>query len=341
MRTKYLLASVFILFSIIPPVQVASGEASLKQARRNISNLRFDEAADVLTELASRSGGADRQEALYLLAGLKQSASEAELIYQEIISIDPENRWAKNAFLEIAKIRYAVGDYDEALRIIKDSIACDVFDEACLFYGLSAIMLERYEEAKRPLSRVKRGKFRPWAYLSLAEIETALDNHEEACRRYRAMANTMINPTAIYRYAECLEKSGESALARKEFREIIENFRNTPEAVLAGEKLQILRKAESPEQDEAPSMDTSQDVSQFTHGFTIQFGSFHDRYNAIKLAAKLKQVIPGVRIDSDLIGWREVHRVRVGYFQTREEAQLKADEISGEINDEYVIMNLP
>jgi tetratricopeptide (TPR) repeat protein len=202
-------------------------------------------------------------------------------------------------------------------------------------------MLKRYEEAKRPLSRVKRGKFRPWAYLSLAEIEMALDNHEEACQRYRAMANTMINPTALYRHAECLEKNGEPELAKEEFREIIENFRNTPEAVLAGEKLQILRKAESPQPLEAPSLDTPQDASHFLHGYTIQFGSFHDRYNAIKLAAKLKQVVPGVRIDSDLVGWREVHRVRVGYFHTREEAQLEAEAISRQISDEYVIMNLP
>ena len=47
------------------------------------------------------------------------------------------------AQLEIAKMRYATGRYEESLRILEDSGACDEMDEACLFYGLSALSLGR------------------------------------------------------------------------------------------------------------------------------------------------------------------------------------------------------
>ena len=77
-----------------------------------------------------------------------------------------------------------------------------------------------------------------------------------------------------------------------------------------------------------------------TSGFTIQFGSFHDRRNALTLAAALKSTLPGVRIDSDLVDFREVHRVRYGHFATRDEAEARAQEISRWIDEDFTIMPL-
>jgi TolA-binding protein len=319
----------------------ASAKVSIRSARDDIAKLRYEQAEQKLVVVIRESDRDDRLEALFLLAGLKQSADLAEQLYHEIIDTDPDSQWAIEAYLELAKIRYALGDYGETLRILEDSYACDESDEACMFLGLSAIMLERYSEARRPLTRVKRGKFRPWAYLSLAEIEMALDNPEEACQRYQAMANTMINPTALYRHAECLEKNGDAAQAKEEYQEVIRNFRHTPEAVLASEKLQLISRTEMPPDQMSTTGETDPDDALFSEGYTLQFGSFRDRYNAIKLAGKLKQVFPSVRIDSDLLGWREVHRVRLGFFKTRDQAVLKGEEVSRKLDDEFVIMNLP
>jgi cell division septation protein DedD len=155
------------------------------------------------------------------------------------------------------------------------------------------------------------------------------------------MANTMINPTAIYRHAECLEGGGNVESARAEFYELVKHFKNTPEAILAAEKLQIMDKARPDDTPELPAGNASGEDAHFVEGYTIQFGSFHDRYNAIKLAAKLKRFFPNVRIDSDLVGSREIHRVRLGYFRTREEAQSRATAIARETNDDDVIMKLP
>jgi tetratricopeptide (TPR) repeat protein len=341
MQHRRLFNTVIFLAMTCIVLPVSSEPSNLNEARDDIAKLRFDAAERKLTDIARNSSHETRQEALYLLAGLKQSGPEAELIYQEVIDLSDENSWSKMAALEIAKIRYALGEYQDAIRIIEEFYVCDDSDEACLFYGLSAIMLERYADAKNLLTRIKRGKLRSWAYLSLAEIEMAMDNRDEACKRYEAMANTMINPTAIYRYAECLEGSGNAELAKNEFYELVKNFKNTPEAILAAEKLQIMEKTVIAEISDDPAAESSADEPQFLEGFTIQFGSFYDRYNAIKLAAKLKRLFPSVRIDSDLVGSKEIHRVRLGYFRTRDEAQSRATAISRETDDEIVIMKLP
>jgi tetratricopeptide (TPR) repeat protein len=341
MQPKKLFKTFIVLSLICLLFPVSSEPSNLNEAKEDIAKLRFDDAEKKLTDIARNSSDETRQEVLYLLAGLKRSGPEAELIYQEVIDISSRSSWSKKALLEIAKIRYALGEYQDALRIIEDSYVCDDSDEACLFYGLSAIMLERYEDAKNPLSRIKRGKLRAWAYLSLAEIEMATDNRDEACKRYQAMANTMINPTAIFRYAECLEGLGHTEQAKNEFYELVKNFKNTPEAILAAEKLQLMEKVKYSEQKDTASDEAFHGELQFVEGFTIQFGSFHDRYNAIKLAAKLKRLFAGVRIDSDLVDSKETHRVRLGYFRTREEAQSRATALSRETDEKIVIMKLP
>jgi tetratricopeptide (TPR) repeat protein len=321
---------------LIPLLASPAGAQSINGARRDIQELRYDQAHEKLLDIARRSRGEERQEALFLLAGLKDSVSEAEIIYQEVVSIDDTNEWADRATVEMAKVQYALGNYGRSLTMLREAAVCRSFDEACYFEGLSAIMLERYEEAKSPMSRVRRGKYRPWAFLSLAEIDMNLDDPEGACDRYRSMARAAISPTAMYRYGECLETQGEADRAAGVFEDIISEFRATPEAVLAEQKLTAIRKlADGRITTPAPTPPPP------TTGFTLQFGSFHDRENAIRLAADIKKRLPGVRIDSDLLEHREVHRVRFGHFATREEAERQGEKLKRDLGEPFSIMLLP
>jgi tetratricopeptide (TPR) repeat protein len=244
------------------------------------------------------------------------------------------------AQLELAKIRFAVGDYRQAFDILENNAVCRHSQEACYFQGLSAAAIEQYDAAKELLSKIKGGKYRPWAYLSLAEVELNLDNPEEACRKYRSMSRSVINPTAMYRYGECLEKKGEIDDAAEVFGEILSTFEHTPEALLAAEKLDVIRSEPKPPEHSVSTPDSG-GMSPLSSGYTIQFGAFHDRTNALKLVARLKRDLPGVRVDSDLLDFKEVHRVRFGYFKTRGEANMKAEEISEQINEPCTIMTLP
>jgi tetratricopeptide (TPR) repeat protein len=301
---------------------------------------RFDEAEAALERALSGASGEDLHETLFRLAVLKRDAAEAEELYQRIIGEEPKGEWAKRAHLELAKVQYALGNYSEAYNLLADTDACGVSDEACLFHGLSAVMLERFARAERPLSRIRRGRLKTWAHMSLAEAAMGRGRKDEACERYESLAGTLISPTALYRHAECLEDRGDVEGAVKEYREILRSFRDTPEAVLASEKLQLIREGPGPAQEPPPSAEHG-GVEVLDAGFTLQFGSFRDRGNAIKLAAKIKRLFPGARIDSELVRYREYHRVRYGYYRTRAEAQAKGDEISRQTGEDYTIMTLP
>jgi len=332
---------VAVLCAVAGPAVAQEGRAALRAAREDIDQGLFDKAQSVLTILGESADGDVRSESWFLLAGLESDATEADGYYQRIIDDDPGGDWAKRAYLERAKVQYALGNYDASYNLLVDSRACDVSDEACLFEGLSAIMLERYASAREPLGRIRRGKLSSWAYLGLAEADASLGRREEACGRYESLSAAMISPTALYRYAECLENLGDRDGAMHEFRRVIERFGGTPEAVLAAEKLELIPDS-APSHESAAIVDTHAPPGEtLESGFTIQFGSFRDRANAIKLATKIKRVFPGVRVDSELVRFREHHRVRYGSFPTRAAAQAKGEEISREMNEDFTIMPLP
>ncbi len=342
MKFKTALLALFVLFAVSMAVAPVHADR-FDDVRREMSKMRYDAAEAALVDIARATEGDDKQEALFLLAGLKQSVSEAEIIYQEVIRIDDSNDWGVASQVELAKIQYAIGNYNEALEMLGESGACRKSDEACYFQGLSAVMVKRFDVAEESLSKVKSGKFRPWAFLSLAEVEMALDNADEACRKYRSMARSQISPTAMYRYGECLEKQGDAPAATEIFEEIVDNFENTPEALLATEKLNIIRRASEPPPPEEADLSPAE-TEEFTPlatGYTLQFGSFQDRANAIKLSSRLKRELPGVRIDSNLLNFKEIHRVRFGYFRSRADAQRRADEISKQVSEPCTIMTLP
>jgi tetratricopeptide (TPR) repeat protein len=340
MKTSLVIRLSAVLLLVSGAVLAQPGSVLLERAHSELDNADYDAAESTLTQLVQTASGEVLQESLYMLAGLKSSADEARRLYVRVIDVSPENEWAKRSQLELSKIQYALGNYEESLRILEDSEACEISDEACLFQGLSAVMLERYGEARRPLSSIRRGRLQTWAYLSLAEVESGLDRPGRACERYEQLSRAKIIPAALYRYAECLENQGDVEAATDEYEEIIERFRDTPEAVLASEKLYRLatpRTAALPPE----TAEAGEPAEVLKSGFTIQFGSFGDRGNAIKMAAKIKRVYPGARIDSELINYREYHRVRYGYYRTREEAQARAEEISREMNEDFIIMTLP
>jgi len=323
-----------VLLIVLGAALNAAGAGMLAEARSDIRNLRYRQAEEKLLALARTGSGSERLEALYLLAGLKRSAAEAEILYRELMDSDPEGEWGRRAALTLAEIRYATGDYRGALELLHRSFPCGSSEEVCLFQGLSCLMLGDYDAAAASLGKVRRGRFRVWADLALAEIDRKEHRGAEACQRYRDLARAMVNPVALYRYGECLESEGRSQEALKWYQRIIEDFSESPEAVKASAKIHAL--------EQAPSATAPARVSATPEGaFTVQLGAFQDRANALRFLAEIRGVLPGVRIDTEVTGRRELHRVRYGYFRTREEAQAKADEIRELIGEEAIVSRIP
>ena len=309
----------------------------IKRGKRALENGRIAEAESSFARAAAMGAGEDRSEALFLRAGVVRSGKDAEALYRRLLEGDPSGKYAGRATIELAKIQFATGRYEGAYATLHESDLCGDSEEACLFEGMSAMMLHHYDDARPVLRRVRRGKAAAWAALSLAEASDGAGDRDAACAQYAALARARVNPAAWYRHAECLERAGNQEGARKEYQALSEAFPQTPEAVRASEKRTAVALAPATEPVAAPAPETTPRGA----GFTVQFGSFGERANAIKLASEIKRTYPAVRIDSELVKYREVFRVRVGYYATREAARAAGEEMSKTIGEPHTIMPIP
>jgi cell division septation protein DedD len=295
----------------------------IKRGKRALEDGRLAEAESSFAIAGKLGSGKDHAEALFLRAGVVRSGRDAEKYYRELLDADPSGEYAARARLELAKIQFATGLYESAYATLHESNACGESEEACLFEGMSAVMLRHYGDAKPALQRVRKGRAKVWASLSLAEATEGAGESEAACAQYDALARARVSPAAWYRHAECLEKAGDREGAQREFAALSEAFPATPEAVRAAEKRSA---AAAPEPAPAAPVAGRDESAPRGAGYTIQFGSFGERANAIKLASEIKRTYPAVRIDSELVNHREVFRVRYGFFASRDAAaELCAD----------------
>ncbi len=305
----------------------------IRRARRQAASGRFADAESTLVAAERMARGDERAEAMYLRAGMVRSTRDAQLLYEGIVAEFPRSKWGQPAALELAKIHFAMGRYELARDVLRDSNACASSDEACLFEGLANLMVRDFAAAMQSLDRVRRGRYRTWAAVAMAEAESEAGRRAEACDEYESLTRARVSPTAWYRYAECLEEAGDRAGARRQYEALEQAFAQTPEAVRAASKLAPPEPAEP-----APEREGGEAAIPPGKGYTVQFGSFADRANAIKLASKIKKMYPNVRIDSELINYREVFRVRCGYYASRGEAQSAGEEMSRRLEEPFTVM---
>ena len=94
----------------------------------------------------------------------------------------------------------------------------------------------------------------------------------------------------------------------------------------------------APTESNAPAPSEEKDEKPRGAGFTIQFGSFGERANAIKMQSDIKKQYPNVRIDSELVNYKEVFRVRCGFYASRDAAQQAGEQMSKALGEPYTIM---
>lgn len=311
----------------------------IKKGKRALDDGRVAEAESSFARAAAIGSGDDRSEALFLRAGITRAGAEAEALYNRIIDSDPDGEYTGRAVLEMAKIQFAMGRYEGSYSTLHGHNACDNDEEACLFEGMSAVMLRRFDDAMAPLQHVRKGRTKVWATLSLAEAADGKGQNTEACAQYESLARARVSPAAWYRYAECLEKAGNKDEARKEYAALAEAFPLTPEAVRATEKqAQPVAATATQAQPTTPAPSEAADEKPRGAGFTVQFGSFGERGNAIKMQAEIKKQYPNVRIDSELVNYKEVFRVRCGFYATRDAATTAGEQMSKALGEPYTIM---
>lgn len=305
----------------------------IKQGREDAEHARWADAESSFARAARTAGNDEtRREAQFRQAAIIRSGADAEALYRSIMDDGARDEWSEKAAVELGKIEFATGRYEGAFATFTGAEACANSEEACLLGGLAAIMSHDYEAALVQLERARRGRQRTWAAVASAEALAASGRRDEACASYASLAGSRSSAVAWYRFAECLEAAGDRERARREFAALEDAFPQTPEAVRAAGK-----RDESPAPAPAP-VATAEDRKPAGPGFTLQFGSFDDRTNAIRLQARIKEEYPNVRIDSELVNFREVFRVRYGHYADRETARAAGEQMTRRINERYTIM---
>jgi tetratricopeptide (TPR) repeat protein len=306
----------------------AQSDRALDRARQLARDLQYEEARDVITRVLPEMEGRERARGLILLARLSTSPPEARSLLEEVVRQEGTSTEGQRAALELAWLDFAQGDFGLARERLGpiDGGARELRDEIAYLRGLSLLALGEYERAVSDLEEVRRGPYLAWSYLALGEAQVRLGDDEGAFERYRTLADGKVLPTADYRLGEAYERAGRRGEAARTFRNLVATFPRSPEAALAREKVRSLElERVLPERDEEGRPERSSGVEAETVPpggtyFTVQIGAFLDRSNALKLVDEVGGAPGPVFVVTEDKEGRRLHRVRVGRYATREEA---------------------
>jgi tetratricopeptide (TPR) repeat protein len=310
--------------------------ASLRSIRQLVKEKEYARARRALEEELPKLSGKSRSEGMLLLARLTKDVTEAQRIYRRIID-SGRARDALRARIELAKIYYAIGEYERATGMLS-TLAGKGYRgdrwEAIFLRALCWKKLGDISRARTDLELIDRGDFLYWSYMTLAEIDITEGKIEDAIERYEMIAGGHSNPIAGFKLGECYEIQGDREKALKEYRTLASNFPKSLEAPKAREKIQMIQSAGRTRRDRTPSRGGEKEeeageeprndgTGQFA--FTIQLGAFSERENAIRMAEEIEKITDDVRVERIESGGRIWHRVRVGRYREREEAERYAE----------------
>jgi len=328
------IGSIIIAALLIGPVLRPSdaGGTSLRRIRRMIERKDYAGARAELTEKLPSLDGDDRISGMLMLAGIETDMNRAVDLYDDVIERgDARDKLA--ARLEKAKILYAVGEYREVTRIlagIEPRFRCDDCFESIYLRGLAFRQLGENQLARREFERVDRGAYLEWSYIAIAELDMQDGRIEQAIDRYETIGGSHANPVAGFKLGECYEILGERSKAGKVYRTVVHQFPRSPETPRAAEKLRHLERRKRTDErrggGEAGNVPYETGSANIVRGpgFTLQLGAFSERENAIRLAEEIGSSVSEVRVERAEYDGKIWHRVRVGVFGSRAEAEREA-----------------
>jgi tetratricopeptide (TPR) repeat protein len=348
MKIEMTRSRIAILLLCATLISSESYSASLRQINRMIKRKEYEGALSELERELPKLRGRDRSKGLLLLARLEKDFSEASDIYSRIIDTADGDEELE-ARLELAKIRYASGDYQEVIDLlssVKPRFRCEECYESIYLRALAWRHISELGVARREFQKVDRGPFLEWSYIALAEIDMIEGDIEKAIDRYETIGGSHAYPMAGFKLGECYEILGDRAKAEKAFRTVLHHFPRSLEASKAKEKLRYLGNASARRERregggarEEPGQVIGESIVRGT-GFTLQLGSFSERENAIRLAEEIGVHISGVRVERAEHSGAVWHRVRIGVFQSREEAEREAQRLERITGHEYTVLPL-
>ena len=324
---------------------IAQGEAApggLKRAEDLFRRVDYDRARRELAADTSALDARSLDEAVLMRARLETDFASAEALYRRAMQ-SKNDRVAVRGRLDLASMRYASGDYRGALELLaaKGSPGSgEEGDEGLFFSALCHRQLGDNARAEAEFALVTRGPYAGWSALARAGIDAQGGRLPDAIAEYEALQKSGPNPIALFKLGECYETLGDRDKALERYRSLVGKFPRSLEAAKGNEKILLLTQERSKPKDAKPAGGGESGVPRTGEaktvtagrGFTIQFGSFSTRANALAVSAKLEKLLRGVRVESVEMDGRVWHRVRSGFYETREAAEkdlARAQEQSG------------
>jgi tetratricopeptide (TPR) repeat protein len=325
-----------VIFLVVIAAAALAARGGLKRAEELFRRCEYDRARAAAGGDTVSTDRDARAEALLMLARLETDYVSAGRLYRRVMASE-NARAADRARLDLATMRYAAGDYAGALDLLSEKGAGDSDRDAekgIYFAALCRRQLGDTVRAAAELASITRGEYSGWSMIARAEIDARQGRLGEAIAKYESVLRSRRDPVAAFGLAECLERAGEREKALDRYRDLIEEFPRSFEAGRSSEKVQLLAAPRGKPKDDkqegggeagkASSRDAASSGDE-NGSFTIQFGAFGTKANALAAAAKLEGLFRGVRVERFETEGRVMHRVRVGMYESKEAAARDAE----------------
>lgn len=226
--------------------------------------------------------------------------------------------WAETADLvEEAEAAYLRGEYAVVVQIAERAgeapLAPDRREALRYVAGMASLQLQQPEEAAQQfrwlLEQVPPGARRAEAEVGMAEATQMAGDLPQAIALYRAVlarvpADHPVVPRAQFQLGQAARAAGLWEAARESLQAVATRFPHSVEAPLA----QRLLREEA-------------------FAFSVQVGAFGVQANAVRLQRELIRRGYSALVDDTLVDGRAMHRVQVGRFPTRGEANEAASRL--------------
>lgn len=330
-KTPFNILSIILILSLFPQI-TASVPYSLLQISKKYNRAEYSAAERELEKLLVNLSGNDLLAGKFLLARLQTDVDRTAGIYRNIIS-SGSGSISFSARTELAKIYYALGKYDEAIKLLQfipRSASSSTRMEALYFRGLCHRRTGALENARKDFLRVDKGEFLYRSYMERAELDMEIGDYRGAIEKYETIGGIHSNPIAIFKLGECFEITGDSRKAFEIYNSLSKMYPKSLESPKAIDKMRIFLstketkpeyKAEGGEPLENAGIET-RDSSNIPGNYTIQFGAFENRENAARVSLSLSNLFPNVRIETkSMSSEMNIFRVRVGSYAERKNAE--------------------
>jgi tetratricopeptide (TPR) repeat protein len=333
-RMKRYLAATAAVLAALALARPAAPD-TLDRARELSRRGEYDRARREIAADTAALKGTSLDEAMLMLARLETDASKAEALCRRAMT-SADERTSQRARLELGKMLYASGSYREALESLSGEPPRGpeaLRNETLFFAGLCRAQLGDAEHAANDFGRITRGPFAFWSRLAQAGIDAQAGRLSAAVETYEELGRSKPDPVVLFGLGECYETMGDREKALARYRALVEQFPRSLEAAKGKEKIALLTETrEKPREIGPPEGGESGErrgaeprtSEEPGRGFTLQFGAFETRANAIGVSTRLEKSLRGVRVESIEMDGRVWHRVRAGFYETREAAEKDA-----------------